>query len=107
MKRFVKDSRKCLNLSNFLDFSWSVIDIFVDSKRFSAGLVFLPRPEQDRRIAEKIFYPDYHCTMQEYDIALVKVDKPVELVGNQISVISLPCMKENPGRKTDMELIYN
>ena len=62
----------------------------------------LPRYEQDRGIDGVILHPDYNCLFYEYDIAVVRLNEPVQLVENQISVIQLPCMKKkqnNGGRK--------
>ena len=62
----------------------------------------LPRYEQDRGIDGVILHPDYNCLFYEYDIAVVRLNEPVQLVENQISVIQLPCMKkkQNKGGRT-------
>ena len=59
----------------------------------------LPRDEQDRGIDEFILHSSYNCNNYEYDIAVVRLKEPVQLVENQISVIQLPCMqkKQNKG----------
>ena len=54
--------------------------------------------EQVRGIEEFIIHPSYNCHFYEYDIALVRVDEPGQLVKNQISVIQLPCMQKKPNK---------
>ena len=58
----------------------------------------LPRYEQDRGIDGVILHPDYNCLFYEYDIAVVRLNEPVQLVENQISVIQLPCMQKKPNK---------
>ena len=60
---------------------------------------YIVRYEQDRGIDDFILHPSYNCQIYEYDIAVVRVNEPVQLVENQISSIQLPCMKKKPKQR--------
>ena len=56
--------------------------------------LYFRRQEQERRIIEQILHEDYNCDF-ENDIAVVKLDRPVEFIENRIATISLPCAKNS------------
>ena len=46
-----------------------------------------------------ILHEDYDCVLFENDIALVKLDRPVEFIEKRIATISLPCEKNSHNSK--------
>ena len=58
----------------------------------SVRLLEAPEFSQERRVDKMILHEDYNCDY-ENDIAVVKLDRPVEFIENRIATISLPCDK--------------
>lgn len=52
------------------------------ASKVRAGLIDLTNPGdsmQERDVAERITYPDYKASIRYHDIALLKLDRPLEL----------------------------